>query len=300
MVCCNVGLIAEHLGFAELCLEFTELAWSILPDGSTKALAGVCSGAALCQLERLDEARARLESSLALLRADVSSIAWLDASSALCWVDARQGHAGTAIPALLELVAIADASGLYSSSSRAREVLAEAYLMVSKPKEALAILETAMPVISSLNANVASESCKTLARAYAAVGRWQDAYEVLAKPPAPLGATFAIHESFVLLLRLVLSSDASKPQGTGGQAVSLNRQLAAGTTAIARRLGLTPADLRLVALLVDGKSNMELAQSLGVSANTVRNRLARVMSKLGVRTRAGVVSKVVEAGLVIR
>jgi DNA-binding CsgD family transcriptional regulator len=52
------------------------------------------------------------------------------------------------------------------------------------------------------------------------------------------------------------------------------------------RWSLTSAELRTVSLIVRGLTNAEAARVLGVSANTVRNALARIFQKVGVSSRS--------------
>lgn len=55
--------------------------------------------------------------------------------------------------------------------------------------------------------------------------------------------------------------------------------------------GLTPAEARIALLLAEGRSNKEIAERLASSPSTVRRHTERVLRKLGVRTRAGVASR---------
>jgi len=48
---------------------------------------------------------------------------------------------------------------------------------------------------------------------------------------------------------------------------------------------LSPQELRILALISKGKSNKEIANSLQISAGTVRNYISNLMRKLDVRTR---------------
>jgi len=52
------------------------------------------------------------------------------------------------------------------------------------------------------------------------------------------------------------------------------------------RYGMTPSEHRVIALAVRGLTNRALARQLGVSRNTVRNRLASSFGKLSVSRRA--------------
>lgn len=299
-VCNNVGLIAEQFRLDEISLEFTDLAWAAMPPGPAKAAAGLSSAAAMCRLGRLVSARTRLAEVLVMVPSDAASIIQLDARSVLCWIDAREGRPEAAIAALVPLIAQADGAGLHSSSCRARELLADVLLDAGQPGRAIDILESALPLMARVSNNVDHEARRTLARAYAAVGRWQEAYETKLAAEPPPGASMAVHESFALLRRMVRSVDRERTLGDGSPLATFGDTVTAGSAAIARRHALTAGDHRLVTLLVEGRTNPELAELLGVSVNTVRNRLVRIMAKLGVHSRAAVAAKAVALGLVVR
>lgn len=61
--------------------------------------------------------------------------------------------------------------------------------------------------------------------------------------------------------------------------------------ALRESFGLTPAEARIALLLAEGRSNKEIADRLASSPSTVRRHTERVLQKLGVRTRAGVASR---------
>ena len=48
---------------------------------------------------------------------------------------------------------------------------------------------------------------------------------------------------------------------------------------------LTPRELDIVAAIVDGAGNKDIAQQFGVSQQTVKNHLSSIFDKLGVSTR---------------
>jgi len=64
------------------------------------------------------------------------------------------------------------------------------------------------------------------------------------------------------------------------------------------RFGLTPRELEILQLLVDGKSNPEIAGALFVSPRTVGTHLTNVFAKLGVVNRAEAVALAVRQNLV--
>ncbi|WP_409483672.1 response regulator [Arsenicicoccus dermatophilus] len=64
------------------------------------------------------------------------------------------------------------------------------------------------------------------------------------------------------------------------------------------RSELTEGETQVVALLGEGLGNAEIARELGVTEATVKGRLTRVMTKMGVLSRVQVVVRACELGLV--
>lgn len=58
-----------------------------------------------------------------------------------------------------------------------------------------------------------------------------------------------------------------------------------------RSLGLSPRECEILALLASGRSNKELARSLGISPNTIKTHVARVYGKLEVANRVQAIEK---------
>jgi DNA-binding NarL/FixJ family response regulator len=71
-------------------------------------------------------------------------------------------------------------------------------------------------------------------------------------------------------------------------------KLAEGVT----RVQLTPRELATLRLLADGKSNKEIASSLGISERTVKTHLGHLFEKLGVTSRTEAVKVATRRGLV--
>jgi len=57
-----------------------------------------------------------------------------------------------------------------------------------------------------------------------------------------------------------------------------------------RELKLNQREQEIVRLLLEDRSNKEIAYALGLSLNTVKAYMKLLMRKLGVNTRAGVIS----------
>jgi DNA-binding NarL/FixJ family response regulator len=87
------------------------------------------------------------------------------------------------------------------------------------------------------------------------------------------------------------------------------RKVAAGETVFApeleqrpalkgERSALTPRELEVLQMIVDGKSNKEIAIDLELSANTVAVHRANIMNTLGIHKTAELVVYAIRAGLV--
>jgi two-component system, NarL family, nitrate/nitrite response regulator NarL len=63
-------------------------------------------------------------------------------------------------------------------------------------------------------------------------------------------------------------------------------------------LGLTPREFEVLAGLVQGKCNKEIARQLGIAEQTVKNHLRPVFKKFGVLKRAELLVKMFEKGIV--
>jgi DNA-binding NarL/FixJ family response regulator len=65
-----------------------------------------------------------------------------------------------------------------------------------------------------------------------------------------------------------------------------------------RNAGLTDRELQILQMIVDGRSNKEIAASLGLSANTVAVHRANIMDELGIHKTAELVVYAIRNGLV--
>jgi len=65
-----------------------------------------------------------------------------------------------------------------------------------------------------------------------------------------------------------------------------------------RSSGLTPRELEVLRMIVEGKSNREIATALDLSANTVAVHRANIMNALGIHKTAELVVYAIRAGLV--
>ena len=61
------------------------------------------------------------------------------------------------------------------------------------------------------------------------------------------------------------------------------------------RLGLTPRELEIAQLICDGLTNVQIARRLNIGASTVKTHLLHVFEKLGIQTRAALVTRLLSA-----
>jgi DNA-binding NarL/FixJ family response regulator len=90
--------------------------------------------------------------------------------------------------------------------------------------------------------------------------------------------------------------DAVKRVADG--AVVLDPRLALPADHLPLTPSLTPRELEVLQLIVNGKSNKDIAVVLGLSANTVAVHRARIMQALGMHNTAELVVYAIRAGLV--
>jgi DNA-binding CsgD family transcriptional regulator len=63
-------------------------------------------------------------------------------------------------------------------------------------------------------------------------------------------------------------------------------------------LGISARELEVLEQIVAGRSNQEIADGLGVSLNTVKTHVARLLDKLGAKRRGDAVARARELGIV--
>ena len=105
-------------------------------------------------------------------------------------------------------------------------------------------------------------------------------------------------ETLFRQLRGLMAGEAPISRGMTGK---LFRQLAHQGQPVVRPEAasvLSPRECEVLALLVQGRSNQEIGENLGIARNTVKNHLRSILSKLGVRNRAQAAAYAVSQGLV--
>ena len=94
-------------------------------------------------------------------------------------------------------------------------------------------------------------------------------------------------------LNLLVGQAGGDPDRAGQALEAVERSLQVET---ARAMGLDD-DLEIIALIADGYSNQEISDRVHLSVHTVKDRVSRVITRLGARSRAGVAARAAENGL---
>lgn len=98
---------------------------------------------------------------------------------------------------------------------------------------------------------------------------------------------------------LALSSGTAGPIGNGVKLALLLERRPSTALSLKRRMldkfNLSPRERETVELLLQGKSNKEIAQFMRISPNTVKAFLRIIMMKLDVSTRAGIIGKILDS-----
>jgi DNA-binding NarL/FixJ family response regulator len=103
---------------------------------------------------------------------------------------------------------------------------------------------------------------------------------------------------YILKNAMDLDLGAAIRKVASGETV-LDPQLSQSSTLKGERdYGLTPRELEILQLIVDGKSNKEIAAQLDLSANTVAVHRANMMDALGIHKTAELVVYAIRNGLV--
>ncbi len=121
-------------------------------------------------------------------------------------------------------------------------------------------------------------------------------------------STFARDEEILRALRAgalgYLQKSASRPEliqairqvAAGEQ--SLPADIAARLDARLARQDVTPRELEILTLVTRGQANKEIAATLGIAEDTVKQHVSRILQKLGVNDRAQATAEAIRLGLV--
>ncbi len=118
-------------------------------------------------------------------------------------------------------------------------------------------------------------------------------YESASEEPVPTVNRICIHVGVVYLLR-ALSLENQKNHKKQDHFMILIERVSQGLRIdqIDWTAKLTPRENEVVQLLLEGKTNKEVAVCINIGEYTVKDHIKRIMKKLEVTTRAGIVAKV--------
>jgi DNA-binding NarL/FixJ family response regulator len=96
------------------------------------------------------------------------------------------------------------------------------------------------------------------------------------------------------------SADAAQGAAISDLSAANISELDSGQAAVASRHELTPRELEVLALVVEGRSNAEIGETLYISRKTASVHVANIKDKLGADSRIGIVTTALQRGLVAR
>lgn len=121
---------------------------------------------------------------------------------------------------------------------------------------------------------------------------WERACPAAARGALTVGGEQLIADVGSRQGRLRIGGIVVQPSGTATPLLALTIQPAPMRAGwpddVGLRYRLTPAELRVAELVAAGLSNGAVAAALSISPHTARTHTARILSKIGVRSRAGI------------
>jgi predicted ATPase/DNA-binding CsgD family transcriptional regulator/transcriptional regulator with XRE-family HTH domain len=228
----------------------------------------------------LAAARGRHEQSLALLREldDRQGLVWAATFVAQAALD--EGEAAHAWPLLREALLLAREAGDRLATARALEGLVR-LLAPSEPERAIRLAGVAAGLRRELGAAAYRSEAERLEAG-------------LARARAVLGTTGS-ERAWAEGSRARLEAAIAEALVAGAQAVGSEPSRAAEGR---RPGGVTEREAEVLRLLVEGKTNQEIAAALVISDKTVKRHLDNIFARLGVSSRTAAATVALRTGLV--
>jgi predicted ATPase/DNA-binding CsgD family transcriptional regulator/transcriptional regulator with XRE-family HTH domain len=228
----------------------------------------------------LAAARGRHEESLALLREldDRQGLVWAATFVAQAALD--EGEAAHAWPLLREALLLAREAGDRLATARALEGLVR-LLAPSEPERAIRLAGVAAGLRRELGAAAYRSEAERLEAG-------------LARARAVLGTTGS-ERAWAEGSRARLEAAIAEALVAGAQAVGSEPSRAAEGR---RPGGVTEREAEVLRLLVEGKTNQEIAAALVISDKTVKRHLDNIFARLGVSSRTAAATVALRTGLV--
>ncbi|HEU5335636.1 MAG TPA: response regulator transcription factor [Terriglobales bacterium] len=171
----------------------------------------------------------------------------------------------------------------------------DAVRLAQQLKPRVIVMDCALPGMSGLAATrkILETSARSGLPAPALLMLSMHSEETLVQQALAAGA-----RGYILKSAMDLDLAAAVRKAAAGETV-LDPQLARGSSLRGERSpGLTQRELQILQLIVDGKSNKEIADQLDLSVNTVAVHRANIMDALGIHKTAELVVYAIRNGLV--
>lgn len=171
----------------------------------------------------------------------------------------------------------------------------DAVRLAQQLKPRVIVMDCALPGMSGLAATrqILEKSARNGAPTPALLMLSMHSEETLVQQALAAGA-----RGYILKSAMDLDLAAAVRKAAAGETV-LDPQLARGSNLRGERApGLTQRELQILQLIVDGKSNKEIADQLELSVNTVAVHRANIMDALGIHKTAELVVYAIRHGLV--
>jgi predicted ATPase/DNA-binding CsgD family transcriptional regulator len=258
-------------------------------DGRDRAFVRAYLGHNLLMSDRIEEAIALLTDAVARLRElqDVRGV-----SAGLTWLalaERRRGRAGRAAALLAEALPLVERVGDRPVAAPLLDVLAGLLLDGDQAEAAARLLGAAHALRSAMGTPLRPcdrpwrEAIVAGARAALGLGRFARAEMA----GAALGLAEALAEARTLLEQHAFADAPPPPPANADVDPELRAAIGA----------LSPRELEVLQLVVEGLTDREIGGRLSISQHTVSNHVARILSKLQVPTRAAATAIAIRAGL---
>jgi DNA-binding CsgD family transcriptional regulator len=291
-------------------------------SGDSRAVTEALIGHADLAIARgeLDRAEAPLREALAGARASSEPDMGFLALWRLGYVFSLRGEVQASESMFNECLALARAGGWLVPIAVSLEALGTAARKVGDSRRAAGLFAEALTLVRDLSDFCCLASCvRSLGAVAAMVGDAMQAARLFGAEQAlserQLGYNYstsqperAHRDRDEALARDALPPDQFAAAWAAGRALSLDQAIAeaysvaeavSGDHSSSRKAaaGLTPREVEVLRLLVEGHSDREIADTLFVSRHTAANHVGNILSKLGVPSRAAAAAWAVRHGL---
>jgi DNA-binding CsgD family transcriptional regulator len=293
----NLAVVAEQCMDVPLAEEFARLA--LAGDGATPVRGMARLNLAVAQAAQGQFAQAEASAALAVHEmSHANPTELLRARALLAWLEGLQGHVEAGERALRAVIAEAECAGVLMPAVWARRLLVEVLVKAGKHREAVALARRSLDeaVVARAWPRL-RELHLWLARAHHLCGEHAESVASFERYAAEVRIAHADAQMPHVRRQLHTLLAALQDRGVAACRPTAEYVIAHDTM---RALGMRLEEAHVVRELCQGKSNKAIAQTLGLSQNTVRNQLARAMRIVGSGNRTETASRALQLGLIER